>query len=142
MQKRGHFIPPRTVTYQLGNDVIPIEIFNQAEDLESTMDPYPGTRVQHQDSAVVDSTRRFVEVSDSFCKLLGYKRHELIGKAYDEITAPNTADIATTYYLFARFGYMHGLWMFTSRNGDNLLVRYEAWIRLDHHIQSVMELVA
>jgi ABC-type antimicrobial peptide transport system permease subunit len=37
--------------------------------------------------------RRYVEVSDSFCYLVGYRRGELIGKTYDDISAPSTNDI-------------------------------------------------
>jgi PAS domain S-box-containing protein len=90
---------------------------------------------------VVDSDRRFVQVSDSFCHLLGYRREELIGKPYDDVTAPNTNDIQTVFNLFAKLGYMHGLWMLASRRGTHVLVRYESWIRPDSYIEVHMEAV-
>ena len=90
---------------------------------------------------VVNSDRRYVQVSESFCQLVGYQREELIGKRYDDVTVPDTSDIATVYHLFARLGYMHGLWMLSDRKGTPILVRYEAWLRADSYIESNMELV-
>lgn len=141
VQKRSRYIPPRTVAYELGNEVLPFELRDAAHMLEQKVSAPPGTRVQHQYTTLVNSNREFVEVSDSFCKLLGYKRHQLIGLKYDDVTAPTTNDIPTIFCLFARQGYMHGLWMLRSHDGDNILVRYESWIRSDHYIQGVMELV-
>jgi PAS domain-containing protein len=40
----------------------------------------PRTRVEPKYLMVVDIDRRFVEVSDSFCQVVGYSREELIGK--------------------------------------------------------------
>lgn len=121
--------------------MLPLEVLNAAEVLETQLNPQPGTRVRHQYYTVVDSNRTFLEVSNSFCHLLGYERKEIVGKKYDEFTAPHTSDIATVYCLFARTGYMHGLWVFRNQAGDNVLVQYEAWIRADGKIQSVMEQV-
>jgi PAS domain S-box-containing protein len=92
-------------------------------------------------TTVVDQDHRYVHVSKSFADLVGYKSEELIGTLYDRLTAPNTADIPTTYTMFSRLGYMHGLWMFVHRAGYRILVRYEAWLRPDTNIQSNIELV-
>jgi PAS domain-containing protein len=54
---------------------------------------------------VVASDGKYVEVSDSFCQLVGYQREELMGKRYDHLTAPNTNDIATVFGLHAKLGY-------------------------------------
>jgi PAS domain S-box-containing protein len=91
-------------------------------------------------TTLVDNDRKYVWVSDSFCELLGYRSEELIGKRYDEITAPNTTNIPTTYNLFSRLGYMHRLWMLVHRTGYRILIRYEAWLRPDRNIQSNIEL--
>src|SRR6202011_5959436 len=93
-------------------------------------------------TTVVDGDRKYIEVSDSFCQLVGYRREELIGKRYDELTAPGTNDIPTVFRLFVKHGYMHGLWMLVHRTGTRVLVRYEAWVRPDCGIQSKMELVS
>jgi hypothetical protein len=50
-------------------------------------------------------------------------------------------DIPTTYNLFSRLGYMHGLWMLVHRTGHRILIRYESWLRPDTNIQSNIEVV-
>ncbi len=92
-------------------------------------------------TTVVDCERRYIDVSDSFCELVGYKREELLGKKYDDLTAPDTNDVHTIFRLFIRDGYMHGLWMLVHRTGVRVLVRYDSWVRPDCLIQSNMELV-
>ncbi len=91
---------------------------------------------------VVDSDRRYVEVSDSFCQLVGYQREELVGKQYDDLTAPHTNDIPTVFSLFQKLGYMHGLCLLVSREGTRILVRYEAWLRPDCYIEGHMDVGA
>ncbi len=100
-----------------------------------------GGSVRADYTTVVDGDRRYVEVSDSFCQLVGYGRDELIGKRYDDLTAPFTNDIPIVFRLFVSLGYMHGLWMLMDRTGNIVLVRYESWVRSDCYIQSKMELV-
>jgi hypothetical protein len=65
----------------------------------------------------------------------------LIGKRYDELTAPTTADIPVTSSILKKLGYMHGLWMLVHRTGERILIRYEAWVRADALVESNMELV-
>ena len=38
----------------------------------------------------LDINGKYLDVSDDFCKVLGYSRKELIGKRFDSITAPGT----------------------------------------------------
>jgi PAS domain S-box-containing protein len=92
-------------------------------------------------TTLVNSDGRYVEVSDSFCELVGYSREELIGKRYDALTAPGTIDIPTIFSLFLKEGYMQGLWMLVHRDGHRILVRYESWLRPDSLIQSHMVLM-
>jgi PAS domain S-box-containing protein len=49
-----------------------------------------GGSVQADYTTVVNGDRRYVEVSDSFCQFVGCRREELIGKRYDDLTAPGT----------------------------------------------------
>jgi PAS domain S-box-containing protein len=90
---------------------------------------------------VVDSDRKHVQVSDNFCQVVGYRREELIGKRYDDLTAPEITDIPNVFRMFARLGYMHGLWMLVTRKGTRILVRYESWLRPDSYIEGHMEIV-
>ena len=101
----------------------------------------PQFEVEPQYVTVVDGDRRYVEVSDSFCQLVGYQREELVGMRYDDLTAPNTNDIPTVFGLFQKLGYMHGMWMLVSREGTRILVRYESRLRPDSYIEGHMEVV-
>ena len=56
-------------------------------------------RVRLDYVTVINAKRKFVEVSPSFCKLLGYAEDELIGKLYDDFTVPGTNHIPITWQL-------------------------------------------
>jgi PAS domain S-box-containing protein len=99
-------------------------------------------RVQPDYVVVVNSRRRFVEVSPTFCKLLGYTEGELLGKTYDEVTVPGTNNIPLVLEMFLQVGYMSGIWVFAHRSGTKLFVRYESVIRKDGLFESQMELLA
>lgn len=101
----------------------------------------PDAHVRADYAVIVTKDRRFNEVSDSFCKLLGYRRDELIGKKYDDFTAPMTNDIPVVLELFIKSGYMHGIWVLLHRRGTKILVRYESWVRPDGQFESHMELL-
>jgi PAS domain S-box-containing protein len=120
------YVPPRMIQYEL--DEVPAAV----------IELFPAN---HEYTNIVDGDRRFVRVSESFCQLLGYKSHELLGKRYDEITAPKTADIPTIFRLFKKLGYMQGLWLLVHRTGERILVRYESWLRPDSFIESHIEVV-
>lgn len=99
-------------------------------------------RVQPEYVTVVNSRRKFVEVSPTFCKLLGYTQDELLGKTYDEITVPRTNNIPLVLEMFLQVGHMSGIWVFTHRSGTKLFVRYESVLRQDGLFESQMELLA
>lgn len=92
-------------------------------------------------TAVVDGDRRYVEVSDTLCQRAGYRREELLGRRFDDLTAPGTNDIPSVYRLFVSQGDMQGLWTLASRTGATILVRYESWVRSDCYIQGNMEVL-
>jgi PAS domain-containing protein len=110
----------------------------------------PDTRISSEQSVrvrpeyvtVVNSRRRFVQVSPSFCKLLGYTEDELIGKLYDDVTVPGTNHIPITWQLFMKTGYLFGIWVFAHRSKTKLFVRFEAFARADGLYESHMELLA
>ena len=91
--------------------------------------------------AILDSNRKYVQVSENFCQLLGYSQRELEEKRVDDLTAPETSDVPMVFDLFSRLGYMHGLWMLVARKGTRILIRYEAWLRPDSLIEGHMEVV-
>ena len=142
MSKRQPYSPPRVSRYASEAEY-PDRTRNTVKSLRQELGPpsSPAFDVASQYVVVVDSDRKYVEVSDSFCQLVGYQREELLAKRYDDLTAPNTNDIPKVFGLFARQGYMHGLWMLVSREGTRILVRYEAWLRPDSYIEGRMEVV-
>ncbi len=99
------------------------------------------TRVQPEYVAVVSARRKFVDTSDSFCKLLGYTREELLDRLLDDFTAPHTANIPIIWRLFVWTERMVGIWVFTHRSGTKLFVRYEAFARADGLYEAHMELL-
>ena len=88
---------------------------------------------------IIDLDHRYVEVSDDFCRLVGYGRHELIGRKYDELTAPNTSDIEAVFRMFQELGHMEGLWVLAHRKGARILVRYKCHLRDDLLIEGKLE---
>jgi len=133
MDKQEPSVKPRLTTYDPRNVPEWLNLMGQ--------DVLKGARVPPTYTTVVDQDRKFVDVSKSFSELVGYKIEELIGTRYDHLTALNTADIPTTFNLFSRLGYMHGLWMLVHHTGYRILIRYEAWLRPDTNIQSNIDLV-
>jgi len=141
MAKKKPYAPPKLSRYESSRETLNKLESAAAEALASETDGRFGLQVAPHYTTVVDTNRRYLEVSDSFCQLVGYGREDLIGKTYDELSAPSTNDIPTVFRLFVKNGYMHGLWMLVHRSGTHILVRYEAWVRPDCQIQSNMELV-
>jgi PAS domain-containing protein len=127
------YVPPRLTVYDPTNVPEWLKIMHQ--------DFLQGAHVPPIYTTVVDADRKYVHVSANFSELVGYKVEELLGTPYDHLTVPNTADIPTTYTMFSKLGYMHGLWMLNHRNGHRILIRYEAWMRPDKNIQSNIEVV-
>jgi PAS domain S-box-containing protein len=141
MGKKVPYNPPKLIKYDRPDEV-PNELRSAVEALRKQAEPQFSLHVAPDYTTVVDTEHRYIQVSDSFCRLVGYRREDLIGKKYDEISAPGTNDIPAVFSLFMRDGYMHGLWMLVHRTGTRILVRYDAWIRSDSKIESNMELVA
>ena len=88
---------------------------------------------------LIDLNHKYVEVSDEFCRLVGYSRNELIGMRYDELTAPHTNDIEAVFTMFKQLGHMHGLWVLLNRAGERILVRYKSRLRKDLLIEGNLE---
>jgi PAS domain S-box-containing protein len=136
------YSPPRVIRHRIQAEYpewaqSTVELVRQGAELNSSL----LSGVDRHYIAVIDGDRKYIQVSDNFCTLLGYSRPEIIAKRVDDLTAPNTNDIQTVFDLLARLGYMHGLWMLIARKGTRILVRYEAWLRADTLIEGHMEVV-
>jgi PAS domain S-box-containing protein len=139
---RKSYRPPRVIRHESEAEY-PACTRSIVESLrqELKMRPSSNCKLETDYVTVVDSDRKYVEVSDSFCELVGYQREELLGMRYDDLTPPHTNDIPSVFGLFSRLGYMHGLWMLVGREGTRIVVRYEAWLRPDSYIEGHMEVV-
>jgi PAS domain S-box-containing protein len=141
MGKKAPYNPPTLIKYDRQDENLS-QLMSAVDALRKQAEPQFPLHVAPDYTTVVDTEHRYIQVSDSFCQLVGYRREDLIGKKYDDISAPGTNDIPAVFSLFIRDGYMHGLWMLVHRTGTRILVRYDAWIRSDSKIESNMELVA
>jgi PAS domain-containing protein len=83
----------------------------------------------------------YLEVSDGFCRLVGYARKELLRMKLEDLAAPGTADITTAFSPSKATGCAHGLWLLVSREGTRILVRYESRVRHDLLMQTQLELI-
>ena len=93
-------------------------------------------------SIVVGKQNYYVEVSDGFCRLVGYSRVELRQMKLEDLAAPGTADITTSFNLSKATGCAHGLWLLVGREGTRILVRYESRVRSDDLLmQSQLEVI-
>src|ERR1700688_2976971 len=91
---------------------------------------------------LVGKDNSYVEVSDGFCRLIGYSRDELLRMKLENLAAPGTADITTAFNPSKATGCAHGLWLLVSREGTRILVRYESRIRSDDLLmQTQLELI-
>ena len=60
--------------------------------------------VQPDYIAVFNDRRKFVEVSPSFCKLLGYAENEIIGRPFEDFTVPRTNNIPVLLQMLIKKG--------------------------------------
>jgi Domain of unknown function (DUF4372) len=91
MPQRKPYSPPRATKQEFGSDYLKWMASLESDSQEQPLSPQRKVEPDHK--AVVNSDRRFVELSDGFCKLVGYTREELLSMRYDELTARNTNDI-------------------------------------------------
>jgi hypothetical protein len=58
---------------------------------------------------LVGKDNSYVEVSDGFCRLVGYSREEILKMKLEDLAAPGTADITTAFNPLKETGCAHGL---------------------------------
>jgi PAS domain S-box-containing protein len=82
--------------------------------------------------AFVDEQRRYLDVTDGVCELLGYTRAELLTMRIDDVTAPVLR--AKTSPLFHRFladGLQEGEYILQHRSGYEIPINYTARVFQD-----------
>ena len=108
----------------------------------SRLPPEHCAPVQPDYIAVFNDRRKFVEVSPSFCKLLGYAENEIIGRPFECFTVPRTNNIPVLLHMLIQNGYLQGIWVFAHRSGTKLFVRYATVLRTDGLYEASIELIA
>jgi PAS domain S-box-containing protein len=77
--------------------------------------------------AFVDEQRKYLDVTDGVCELLGYSRSELLAMRIDEVTAPEMR--SNTRPLFEQYlqdGLQRGSYILLHRNGNEIPITYIA----------------
>ena len=77
--------------------------------------------------AFVDEQRRYLDVTDGVCELLGHSRSELLNMRIDDVTAPSMRSQAPP--LFQRYladGLQRGSYVLLHRDGHEILITYIA----------------
>jgi PAS domain S-box-containing protein len=75
---------------------------------------------------VVLRDRRMIEVSDEACKLLGYKREELLGRMAQNFSDLSQAARDEIYQRWKQRGFLTGLYLFRHKSGARVEVMFEA----------------
>jgi PAS domain S-box-containing protein len=75
----------------------------------------------------VDTNRRYLDVTNGVCALLGYSRAELLGKTIDDITAPELkSSVSATFQQYVNAGEMSGKYLLLAHDGRRVPIRYES----------------
>lgn len=82
----------------------------------------------------VDSHRCYIAVNEAACRLLGYRRDELVGKTIDEISAPSGAHVPAMFHKFKSDGSMKGVFALRRKSGEIIWIRYESSIKEGRNI--------
>src|ERR1700676_509477 len=96
-------------------------------------------RISHSHSEIageyvvfVDANRRYVEVTDGVCRLLGYSREELLAKTIDDITAPDLrGQVPETFRQYITQGGMGGEFRLIAKDGRRIPIHYQSKVYPD-----------
>ena len=75
----------------------------------------------------VDEQRRYLDVTDGVCELLGYSRSELLSMRIDDVTAPvMRSHTSSLFQQYLKDGLQHGEYILQHRNGNEIPIDYIA----------------
>ncbi len=98
--------------------------------------------VQHAYRILLSVRGECLEVSDSFCELVGFERRQLIGKPIESLHGLGMIDLPKNLGFVLHFATLRGVWMLLHRDGTRLLVRYQAKLLIDLGIDIRIEPIA
>jgi PAS domain S-box-containing protein len=81
--------------------------------------------------AVVSPERRYIEVSDGLCKLVGYSKEELLRMTIDALTHPSVGNTPELFEQFVRDGFQEGNFVLQHKSGAAVPIRYRAKVLPD-----------
>jgi len=81
--------------------------------------------------AVVNKERRYIEVSDSVCILLGYSKEELLRMTIDALTHPSVSNTPELFEQYVRDGFQEGNFVLRHKSGAAVPIRYRARVLPD-----------
>lgn len=74
----------------------------------------------------VNEKRRYTDVNDVACELLGYSREELLKMRIDDISFPSGAHVKPMYAQFVEDGGMRGIFALRRKSGEVIWVRFQS----------------
>jgi PAS domain-containing protein len=78
----------------------------------------------------VDADRRYTDCSDDVCKLLGYKRWEILNKTIDDLSFDRTS-VTPLFEKYVRDGLQDGEYILKHKTGKPVLIKYRSWVFAD-----------
>jgi PAS domain S-box-containing protein len=79
--------------------------------------------------AFADERRRYMDVSDGICELLGYSRSELLRMTIDDVTAPvMRSETAPLFQQYLSDGRLQGEYILLHRDGSEIPITYTATV--------------
>jgi len=82
--------------------------------------------------AFADEHRRFLDVTDGVCELLGYSRCELLTMTIDDVTAPvMRSETARLFQQYLADGRLQGEYVLLHRDGSEIPITYTATVFAD-----------
>lgn len=76
----------------------------------------------------VNEERRYVNVNESACELLGYTREEFLQLRIDDVSYPSGAHASPMFERYREEGAMRGLYAVKSKSGEVLWIRYHSTV--------------
>jgi PAS domain S-box-containing protein len=80
----------------------------------------------------VNANRRYVEVSDGVCRLLGYSRDTLLRMTIDDVTAPEMrSQVPESFRQYIAQGGLEGEHTLLAKDGRNIRIHYQSKVYPD-----------
>jgi hypothetical protein len=86
----------------------------------------------------VDSSRRYVDCSDSVDLLLGYNRRELLQKSIDDISC-NSDEVKRLFNRYLEAGRLEGEYVLMAKDRTPVLIRYRSFVFSDGCLAAMWE---